>query len=592
MGPLAEYVARRDRLRTKRQKLDTQFNRLGYWKLAAAIVGAAILFLTVGRQLLTAWWLAPALAVFAVLIIWHKFVAAERARAERAARFYDRGIERLEDRWIGKGNAGERFRNPEHVYTEDLDVFGKGSLFELIAITRTAGGERTLADWLRSPAPLEEAVSRQQAVHELAERLDLREEIALLGAEIRSRVHETSIEAWGAQPRVEFPPFLRVIAFVLALLTLASLVALLAHALPRVVFLALLACNFTIAYALRGRVGRVLEGADTPGHELGTLSLILERLEHENFASPRLREICSALEIAAVPASRRIAQLERWVDLLDSSDHLLIRLLRPVVLWREQIAMGIENWRRRNGRHLAAWVKSVADFEALSSLASLKFERPDWNFPALLDGEPCFEARQLRHPLIAPSKCVANDVAIGGERRVLIVSGSNMSGKSTLLRAIGLNTVLAWTGGPVAAAALRVSSLEVGASIRAVDSLQENRSRFYAEILRIRTIAELARERRVLFLLDELLSGTNSHDRRIGAAGIVHALVKTGAIGLVTTHDLALADMERELGGAAVNVHFDDQIANGEIRFDYRLKPGVVTRSNALELMRAAGLEV
>jgi DNA mismatch repair ATPase MutS len=167
-----------------------------------------------------------------------------------------------------------------------------------------------------------------------------------------------------------------------------------------------------------------------------------------------------------------------------------------------------------------------------------------------------------------------------------------MSGKSTLLRAIGLNTVLAWAGAPVAARDMRVSALEVGASIRVVDSLQENRSRFFAEITRIRKIAELARERHVLFLLDELLGGTNSHDRRIGALGIVRALVKAGAIGLITTHDLALAEIERDLGLAAVNVHFDDQIVDGRIEFDYRLRPGVVTRSNALELMRAIGLEI
>lgn len=592
MDPLEEYAARRDHWETRRNIAVRQFIRIGNWRLGVGTVTAALMFFAIGRPLVSVWWLAASLVVFIGLIASHRSVLRARTLAERAVRFYDRGIARLQDAWMGKGNAGERFRDAEHVYTEDLDVFGKGSLFELIAITRTAGGEKMLAEWLRSPATREEAAARQDAVRELADRLDLREEIALIGEEIRARVHESSIEVWASGGAVKFPRFLRVIALMLALSALASLIAFFAQALPRFVFFVLLACNLVVAYVLRTRVAEVLRGADTPGHELGTFALILLRLEREQFESPWLGQLGAGLNIKGLPASKRIAQLERWVDLLDSSDHLLVRLLRPAVLWREQIAMGIETWRRRNGQFVSGWVRSVAEFEAISSLASLKFERPQWIFPALVEDEPRFEALALQHPLMAASKCVPNDVAIGGEQRVLIVSGSNMSGKSTLLRAIGLNTVLAWAGGPIAANQMRISALQVGASIRVVDSLQENRSRFFAEIIRIRKIAELARKRHVLFLLDELLSGTNSHDRRLGALGIVRALVNAGAIGLITTHDLALAEIENDLGSAAVNVHFDDEIVEGRIEFDYRLRPGVVTRSNALELMRAIGLDV
>jgi DNA mismatch repair ATPase MutS len=211
----------------------------------------------------------------------------------------------------------------------------------------------------------------------------------------------------------------------------------------------------------------------------------------------------------------------------------------------------------------------------------------------LLEGEPCFEGEQLQHPLLVPSKCVPNDVSLGGPLRLLIVSGSNMSGKSTLLRSVGLNTVLAWAGAPVAARRLRLSCLQTGASIRVVDSLQDGKSRFYAEITRLRQIVDLASNGgQVLFLLDEILSGTNSHDRRIGAAAVVRGLVDRGAIGLITTHDLALAELEADLDGRAANVHFEDHIEDGRIAFDFRLRPGVVSRSNALELMRAIGLQV
>jgi hypothetical protein len=593
MDPLDEYVTRRDRWRAREQRLARQFIQLGNMKLVTAIVASVLMFFAVGQQTIRVWWLLPAVVALAVLIGWHKSVAAHRTRAERAIRFYERGIARLQNDWIGKGTAGEQFRDPGHVYTEDLDVFGRGSLFELIATTRTVGGEKALADWLRAPAARDEALSRQEAVRELSGQLDFREEIALIGAEIRGRVHEKSLQAWGAAPGFGFSGVLRLAAVLLAVLALASLVAFFSQQLPRAVFVAVLACNFAVAFALRPRVRRVLEGADTPGHELGTFSRILEVLERKEFQSPRLRQIRAAMTVEGSPASKRIAHLQRWVDLLDSSDHLLIRLIRPAVLWREQIAMGIQHWRLRNGRYVVAWVRAVAEFEALSSFASLKFERPEWTFPALLDGDAHFEARDLQHPLLPTATCVPNDVTISGDLRLLIVSGSNMSGKSTLLRSVGLNAVLAWAGGPVAAQELRISPLHVGASVRVVDSLQDNKSRFFAEITRIRGIVELAHSRQVLFLLDELLSGTNSHDRRIGASGVVRALVNAGAIGLITTHDLALAEIERDLQpAAAANVHFDDQILAGRIEFDYRLRPGVVTHSNALELMRTIGLQV
>jgi DNA mismatch repair ATPase MutS len=328
---------------------------------------------------------------------------------------------------------------------------------------------------------------------------------------------------------------------------------------------------------------------------LALLALLLQRLEQEKFQSARLKCLRGHLDIVGVRASKRIARLNRWMELLDSGDHVLLRVVRPLLLWHEQVSMAIEAWRRVTGPHIARWLGAVAEFEALSSLASLAFERPQWVFPILSEDseEPRFEAQALQHPLMPPARCVPNDLRLDGDVRLLIVSGSNMSGKSTLLRSVGLNTVLAWAGAPVAAEQLHISPLRLGASIRVVDSLQDNRSRFFAEITRIRQIADLTKTAcLVLFLLDELLSGTNSHDRRIGASGIVRELVRAGAIGMITTHDLALANIEQDLGAHALNVHFDDQMVDGRMEFDYRLRPGVVARSNALALMRAVGLQV
>jgi DNA mismatch repair ATPase MutS len=267
-----------------------------------------------------------------------------------------------------------------------------------------------------------------------------------------------------------------------------------------------------------------------------------------------------------------------------------------------QLAFAVEAWRRRCGPAVATWLDGVAEYEALSALATFASEHASYPFPEVTEGEPLLEGDALAHPLL-DKDAVSNDVRLGGSSpRVMLVSGSNMSGKSTWLRTVGINAVLGQAGAPVRANRLRMTPLHIGATLRIQDSLQAGRSRFFAEITRISEIVALARETSVrgtgppppgvLFLLDELLAGTNSHDRLEGARGILQGLVDRGAIGLATTHDLALTRMVEALGARAVNMHFEDRFAGGTLTFDYRLKPGVVQTSNALALMRAVGLDV
>ncbi len=246
-----------------------------------------------------------------------------------------------------------------------------------------------------------------------------------------------------------------------------------------------------------------------------------------------------------------------------------------------------------HGAAVRSWLKATGEAEALLSLSGYSYEHPSDPFPEFVEGPPCFNARQLGHPLIAAEKCVRNDVNVCGETKVLLVSGSNMSGKSTLLRSVGINTVLAMAGAPVRARHLRLTPLQIGASILINDSLQEGSSRFYAEITRLRQICDLAEKNPpVLFLLDELLQGTNSKDRLIGAEGVVRALLATGAIGLISTHDLALTHIGGEQDSRLQNVHLQDEIQDGRMTFDFKLHEGVVTKSNGIELMRLIGLKV
>jgi DNA mismatch repair ATPase MutS len=299
------------------------------------------------------------------------------------------------------------------------------------------------------------------------------------------------------------------------------------------------------------------------------------------------------LEVKGLPPSRQIARLNRLVELADSRKNPIWLILSTPLFGGLHLAYAVEGWRKTAGAAVRRWLEAVGELEALVALGAYAYEHPADVFPELASGAVCLESEALGHPLLADAHTVRNEVVLNTGQRVLIVSGSNMSGKSTLLRAVGVNVVLAMAGAPVRARRMRLSPLAVGASIRVLDSLQSGRSRFYAEIQRLRQLFDITvGSVPLLFLLDELLQGTNSHDRRIGSQSIIQGLVRHGAIGLITTHDLALTEIASLPQQGAANVHFEDRIEDGRMVFDYQLRPGVVQKSNALELMRSIGLKI
>jgi len=601
VSPLEEYRARIADRRGASEHLEKRFRSVGNARLAAGFAAVVAAFFVFGEVWISVWWLLLPVAVFAVLVVVHARIVEKLERSQRAIQFYERGVARLEDRWrgavdwMGTGETGERFRNPTHVYSEDLDLFGKGSLFELLSIARTRAGEDFLAGWLMAPASKEEVDARQEAVRELRPLLDLREDLAVLGATVRSALDPDAAARWGEAPEVRFPAGALYIAPAFGAAILISFGLYMAGVFTRTPFLAVLFAEMAYAFFLGTQTSRVTQAVESPSHDLVLLAELLRRLENETFRAPLLQKLHGRLKAASQPnASIQIAHLGRLGARLDWTENKVFQPIAFVLLWTAQVAMAVERWRRSSGRYIRQWIDTAGEFEALCSLAGYSYEHPADVFPDLADiPNGWFEAEALAHPLMPESHSIRNDVQLGGDSRLWIVSGSNMSGKSTLLRTIGINAVLAWAGAPVRAARLKISPLSLGVSIRVLDSLQDGRSRFYAEITRLREIIALTSGvRPVLFLLDELLSGTNSHDRRIGAAAIVQALIQRGALGLITTHDLALAHIADALAGRALNVHFADTLQDGELHFDYRLQPGVVERSNALDLMRSVGLEV
>ncbi len=562
-------------------------------RLLVFAIGVVVAWLVFGSRTLPPLWLGPPILCFVALVIAHDRLLVVRERALRSVAYYERALSRLESRWVGGGTQGERFQDSDHPYADDLDLVGKGSLFEYLCEARTRAGEDTLAAWLSAPAAPAEIRGRQAAVRELAPRLDLREDLARLGDEVRAGLHPETVCRWGTAPPILSSRIPAATAAGLAVLALAGLVCWIATPTGPLPFLVALVFEAVFWSVYRRRVQRVVAAAELPGRDLELLAHLLERLETETHSAAFLVALRGALETDGAPASACIARLRRLIDLLDARRNQLFFPVAAVLLWTPQWALAIECWRIRFGPDLARWIDAVGAFEALCAFAGFHYEHPDYAFPEIAEGAPCFDAVAIGHPLLPGDRCVRNDVALSDQCPLLIVSGSNMSGKSTLLRSIGINAALGLAGAPVCAQALRLSPVALGASIRLRDSLLEGSSRFYTEILRLRQITELSRGALpVLFLLDEILNGTNSHDRGIGAEAVVRNLVEGGGIGLVTTHDLALTRLADALAPRAANVHFQDHLEDGVIAFDFRMHPGVVTKSNALELMRAVGLDV
>jgi DNA mismatch repair ATPase MutS len=506
--------------------------------------------------------------------------------------FYKHGMARLDEQWDEFGEQGARFMDAAHPYAQDLDLFGKGSLFQLLSRARTRGGEDRLAAWMKSPASLDTIRSRQGAVSELRANLDLREDLAVLGPDMNAGVEPELLRRWAQGPATLPPRLVQVIAALIGLLAIASLV-IWAFFGEHLWFFLMILIEVAFVFCLRRYVRPVVHAAEKACAELNLFSNVLARLEKEKFSTGHLMSLRAVLDCEGIPPSRLISRLDQWITLLDSRRNQLFAPFAFLLLWEIQLAFFVENWRRKHGHNIAGWLDATAEFEALSSLAGYAYENPVDPFPEFSEQPPCFDARGLGHPMLAKAKCVRNDLTIAGDTRAFVVSGSNMSGKSTLLRTVGINAVLAMAGAPVRAASLKLSPLALGASIRINDSLKEGTSRFYAEIMRLKQLVTIADGPvPLMFLLDELLHGTNSHDRRIGAEAIIKGLVQKGAIGLLTTHDLALAHIVDELSPQAVNVHFEDHIENGRVMFDYHLREGIVRKSNALELMRSIGLQV
>ena len=581
-----EYKSRLSDWSRRAATLEQSHSRMGNFRLF--ILFGFLTLAAVFCRSQVSWGVAVMILLVGMLLtgIWHLRIENTRNAARRGIRFYQSGLERLDGIWLGKGSPGTEFLDPHHPYAADLDLFGVGSLFELVNAAHTQIGRTTLAAWLLEPASPEVIVARQEAIKELGPKVDLRERLGFIAAEAQMWIPTEALISWSRQPAILHSKSIRIAAFCLPWV---NLILLLMGQWPWC--LGILAVQSGVGRIYKGRVKKVTRTVGLVQHDLKWLAEMFDAVEAENFKTQCLRRMDAGRQsgVSAFEAIQRLATLYSWLAARDNP----FGFIGGWFMLETQIAFAVDAWRERFGMMVEPWLRHLGEIEALSSLAGYAFEHPADPFPEFVSAPAQVQAEDLKHPLMVETGCVGNDVLLDANCRLIVISGSNMSGKSTYLRTIGVNLVLALAGAPVRARKLRMTHLRIGASIRTLDSLHEGTSRFYAEISRLGQIVKLAGQGTTLvFLLDEILGGTNSHDRRIGAGCVARALVERGALGLMTTHDLALASIADEIQPPGANYHFEDQILNGKMSFDYHLRPGVVTKSNALELMRSVGLDV
>jgi hypothetical protein len=590
VSPREQYSARLADRSARVSRFDAINARIESTRLGIGASFLIIAWLCFGPARIPALWLTIPVLGFIALLFYHQRVRNRRTQARRAADYYQAGLDRLNDQWSGKGTSGARFDVPHHIYGDDLDLFGKDSLYELLCAARTQLGENILAQWLLAPAPLSDIRARQASIVDLRARLDFRESMAIDGESIKVGVHPEALDAWARAPNRLKSTWIRWMAPLLAGTAVGAIAVWAVWGLLSPLLVVIL-IEAAIGYLLRKPIHEAITTVENAFDDLKGLSVLLNRIEAQRFEAAPLVDLQRKLSSHNLSASAALSKLATIVNFVEARRNPILAPLLLLLMYPLQTALAAEQWRSIHGAVIHSWLEVLGEFEALLSLAQYSYEQVADPFPEFLDGAPAFKATGLGHPLIPAAVRVCNDVAIGGTARVLLVSGSNMSGKSTLLRTIGINTVLAMAGAPVRAISLQLTPLQIGASIRINDSLHEGSSRFYAEITRLRRLFE-PYPLPLLFLLDELLQGTNSADRRVGAQGLIRALIQRGSIGLISTHDLALTEVAGLEPGAIENVHFQDELVDGKLKFDFKLRPGIVTKSNGIELMRSIGLDV
>ncbi|BAX82253.1 MutS-related protein [Labilibaculum antarcticum] len=592
---LSFYTDRINDFNKQSSDLQKQNRNLSFLRLISAI-GAFVLFYVILSYSLL---IASTVAITLVLSLIY-FVRRYNRNSKNSKRLKalieinENEISCLQTRHSRLFYNGEEYLKPNHSYASDLDVFGKYSLFQLINRSVTKTGNNTLANWLSKPSSNKEIRKRQDAVKELAKKIDWRQNIIQYGFTGKLKNDDPNfVIEWGKKPSLfHGQKLLKIVVTVMPFLSLAALIyAFIGSQAPITI---MILANIGIHYFNRKKVSKEHEQTSKRGEMLKTYSYIIEQFERGNWESEKLNELKTTLATDDQPTAKKINQLTRLIELLDQRLNLVVQFLFNLLFFYElHILFRIDRWKEKYGHDIEKWFDAISEIEAISSLANLSFNHEDWAFPKISEKHFELELKEAGHPLIDQKARVNNDYQLNGPGTVHIVTGSNMAGKSTFLRTVGVNIVLALSGAPVCAKEMKVSNVEVNTSMRIKDSIEDNESSFYAELKRIQQVIEkVNKKEKTLLLLDEILRGTNSKDKHTGSRALIKQLVKHDAVAMVATHDLELSILEEELPGQVENRFFDIKIDGDQLYFDYKVQKGFCKTFNAPILMRKMGIDL
>jgi MutS domain V len=491
---------------------------------------------------------------------------------------------------------GNQHAPADHLYANDLDIFGKASLFQYINRSTSEMGSSQLADYLQFPAELNLILQRQIAAKELSNKIEWIQDLQAKGMEKEITFStKNRLAEWIGEPPAfsQFKPW-KWLRYVLPLIICSVVISYIFDMVSTGVFYLFLFVFAAIAYQLNKVVAPVHEKLSRIAEELEILSQSIYRIESATFESVLLSELQLTFLHDGKNVSNDISHLRKLLDRLDLRYNLVISLpLNILLFWNLQQVLDLEKWKFEQRKNINAWFDTLGHIEALNSFGVLHFNEPGWTFPDIVPGYFFIEGKETGHPLIPKATRVNNDIEIKHDGELMLVTGSNMAGKSTYLRCIGVNVILAMSGAPVCATHFKVSHAQIVSSMRITDNLAESTSTFYAELKKLKTIIEKVNKgEKVFILLDEILRGTNSLDRHTGSVALIRQLIKHHAAAIIATHDLDLAKLKDEYPDNIINYHFDVQVSNDELFFDYQLKPGVCTSLNASILMKKIGIEL
>jgi len=535
------------------------------------------------------------LFVFLLLIARYSKIKKIIGYLQNLIQINEMAILRLNGEWNTFNESGAEFINFDHPYSFDLDIFGRGSLFQYISAASTFMGKKSLADKLMGGSFFEEIIPRNESIKELAKAIEWRQSFQARGMGADSKEESiTNLLKWAEDKSSYNYKYLNYI-FVLPAVTLLSLILYYFQLVHLNLPLFLIAVQALIASLSYKFVSRGFKDVDKSVRELSCYSYLLRLIETENFNTPFLISLQKKIMDDEESAWEQIKELAKIADYINmrNAQPLIYFPLNILTFWDIYTFKRLKEWKIKVGSSLEKWFKVIGEFEALSSFAGLAHDNPGWVFPEVNNGPPFLEAPSLGHPLINADERVCNDASMPDPGSVMLITGSNMSGKSTFLRTIGVNLVLAYAGAPVCAEKMKCSFLKVYTKMQVHDDLEQKTSTFYAELKRIKMIIDATLDGKpVIFLLDEIFRGTNSEDRIYGTKAVIRNLSRSSTIGLLTTHDLELASLEKEMPGLVKNFHFIDKIYNNKIHFDYRLRRGVSPSTNAVALMKMIGIEM